>query len=303
MKIIVPVDGSEFSEQAIPCAQDIASRCDATLHLVRVHQYAIDLSIAPVSAALCEAVDHETRDAEIRYLRRLQSSCTAHDVNIFSLDAPVAEALAEHVAEHAADLVIMTTHGRGGLSRAWLGSVADRLVRMTRVPVLMLRPGRDCAVHGHGFSATRILIPLDGSLLAESIIEPAITFGALTGAGYTLLQVVAPAIAGSPQTARQSELDAVTMRRESLAYLELTAVRMRSRGLDVESRVILQSNTAAAIAEAAVHAKCDVIAMATHGRSGWSRVALGSIADKVLRTTPMPLLVLRPDMIVAEKIA
>ena len=105
------------------------------------------------------------------------------------LDGPPAQTLADHVRENGIDLVIMTTHGRGGLSRFWLGSVADRLVHHLAIPVLVIRPS-ESARRIAGIS--RILVPLDGSALAESILDPLRTLAGVTGAELVLAAAVEP---------------------------------------------------------------------------------------------------------------
>lgn len=303
MRIMVPVDGSEFSEQALPGAFSIAGRSASEIHIARVYQFSgIVAHDAAISGGLAATIDREARDAEMKYMIALAARfpATGALTRSFSLDAPVADALARHIEEQSIDLVMMTTHGRGGLSRAWLGSVADRLIRATNVPVLLCRPrpprvrGSRTETQSTPVVASHILIPLDGSSLAECIIEPAVELGAITGARYTLLQVVAPAIRASASNSAESNSDSMYLKHEALSYLEARAQSLRARGLTVEVRVVMQDNVAAAIAEECVHAECDLIAMATHGRTGWTRVALGSIADKVLRSAPVPLLILKP---------
>ena len=297
MKILVPVDGSEFSEQAMPAAIQIAARCNAVVHIARSHALPLAAAIAPVSGYYNDALDRETRVAEMTYLRNAAarwSSASTTVIRPFCLDAPIVEALSAHAVEHAVNLIVMTTHGRGGLSRAWLGSVADRLVRTVHVPVLLRRPSSVESALLSAARISRVLIPLDGSVLAESIIDHAIAIGSLTRAGYTLLQVVAPPIIASASATIESGAMAAQLRAEAHAYLSRQAALLRARGFDVDTRVIMQMNIAAAIVEEAVESSCDVIAMATHGRSGWSRIALGSVADKVLRSAPVPLLVMSP---------
>ncbi|HSL71468.1 MAG TPA: universal stress protein, partial [Longimicrobiales bacterium] len=207
-------------------------------------------------------------------------------------------ALEAYVREAGIELIVMTTHGRGGLSRAWLGSVADSLVRSINVPVLLFRPRGDDAAEARAFRLRHILIPVDGSDLSEHVIDHAIWLGRLTGARYTLMQVVAPPF-GVPATdvipvAPLAPQDVESLRSLATAYLEQVANRLRGDGLQVDTVVVVQTQSAPGILEEALQCGADLIAMATHGRGGWQRVALGSVADKVLRGTSVPLLILRP---------
>ncbi len=293
--ILVPLDGSLFSEQALGYAMDIAERCDAVVHLVRVHTTPILAVSAAMPAYYSAESDEEVTVAEREYLDRIGQKWHARGrhVRVASLSGPIATAIHEYADRCAVDLIVMTTHGRGGLSRAWLGSVADRLVRATHIPVIMLRPhNSDAEPVVVNRTRPHILIPLDGSELAESIIGHAVDIGALLDARYTLLQVVPPPIAVSPAVREQALRDTVALRAEARTYLDRWAMRLRARGFHVDTRVVLQSQSAIGIVEEALAGECDMIAMATHGRSGFTRMALGSVADKVMRTASAPLLTL-----------
>jgi nucleotide-binding universal stress UspA family protein len=218
----------------------------------------------------------------------------------------VADCIREQAAESGADLVVMTTHGRGPLARFWLGSVADELVRRSPVPLLLVRPRETAPDPGQEPDLGRVLLPLDGSTLAEQIIEPAVALGGLAGAEYTLLRVVRPAVwvhavLESPDARReaQSLLDRVEdLRRQVLKeaedYLTGVAQRLRARGLRVQTRVAVDEHPAGAILHEAAAGGAGLIALATHGRRGLSRLLLGSVADKVVRGAPVPVLVHRP---------
>ena len=297
-RIMVPLDGSNFSEQAIEYAMGIAARAGATVHLVRVHTESMPMALAPFPVLFDAELDGQAHAFETAYLERIAAPWTAVGRKVVTTNpvGPIVSTLARYADATNIDLIVMTTHGRGGLSRAWLGSVADRLVRETRVPVVLLRP-RVESMHAHAFTfaPTHILIPLDGSDLSESVIEPALRLGALTHARFTLMQVLLPPFSISTEVAQHAKADDDALRRASHDYLRQWAIRLRQRGFEVETRVVLQANPAAGIIEEALFAECDLITMATHGRSGWARTALGSVTDKVLRCAPTPLLTLRPS--------
>jgi nucleotide-binding universal stress UspA family protein len=106
------------------------------------------------------------------------------------LDGPVPDAINRYAAATGADLLVMTTHGRGPLARFWLGSVADALVRQASVPILLVPPKGAAPDLAQTPVIRRVLIPLDGSELAEQVLEPALALGAATQTEYTLLRVV-----------------------------------------------------------------------------------------------------------------
>jgi nucleotide-binding universal stress UspA family protein len=297
--ILVPLDGSAFGEQALPLARQLARKARAELHLVHVHQpvqpsvYVQDISV------YTGQLEEEAREREEEYLAGLANR-TAELAGVVVrralLDAPVAPALARYAEEEGVGLVVMTTHGRGGLSRAWLGSVADALVREATIPVLVLRPRDGVTAEEEPREFRRILIPLDGSELAEQILEPTIELGRLMDAEYTLLQVVVPPFVLMPPTSAvvvEPEPDDGVGPHGSEQYLAEVAARLREEGHRVKVVVETYPNAAQAILDYAKQNEIDLIAMSTHGRTGFSRIALGSVSDKVLRGAEVPVLLLR----------
>jgi nucleotide-binding universal stress UspA family protein len=307
--ILVPLDGSPFSEHALPAAVGVARRTGATLELVRVHEPVMpvvpgQLAAVPVTpvasaSAFDPRLEENHRRADESYLQSTAARITVEsglNARITLLDGLPGEALAARVTERGADLIVMTTHGRSGLSRLWLGSVAEGLVRHVTVPVLLVKPGeRKPDASARAFR--RVLIPLDGSPLSESIMEPAIE---VAGAEvkYSIVRVSepvgSPSVAGFGAAAVARE-EAEQMEHQINAYLDSVAERLRARGLDVERRPLLHVHAASAILHAAAEIGADLIAMATHGRGGLRRLLLGSVADKVLRGADTIVLLYRPD--------
>jgi nucleotide-binding universal stress UspA family protein len=177
---LVPLDGSDFAEQALPLAFGIARRAAAALHLVRVHVPSAALYPVMPMESMGTDRDQPLAEAERSYLdgvaRRLAAT-TAAPVTSALVHGPVVDGILEQARSQAADLILMTTHGLGPLSRFWLGSVADELVRRSSVPVLLVRPQEPPPDLTSEVGPHRILIPLDGSPLAERVVEPAIALG------------------------------------------------------------------------------------------------------------------------------
>jgi nucleotide-binding universal stress UspA family protein len=296
--ILLPLDGSPFSEHALPLAVDLAVRSGARLHLVQVHEPPLAQVYPDGLPVYDDRWDGAIRAQTEEYLRSVAQRCMERGgvspvTNL--LDGSVAPAIAQYAAEVGIDLITMTTHGRGGISRAWVGSVADSLVRRGAVPLLLIRP-KDQDVDWTPRDETRhVLIPLDGSELSEGILEPAIVLGSLIGARYTLLRIVLPVpFVVGPQIAGVAfdEGGAEQSRLSAAAYLEGLGGRMP--GADVAVETVFHTIPALGILDFAATHAVDMIAMATHGRGGWSRVALGSVADKVMRGTMMPVMLYRP---------
>jgi nucleotide-binding universal stress UspA family protein len=299
--ILVPLDGSIVAEHALPLAVEIAHRAKATLHLVHVH-VPVASAYSGIELTIDLSFDATVRENEQVYLERvLQQIVTASPVRVTYelLDGPVAAALCAQAVATGTDLIVMTTHGRGPLSRFWLGSIADKLVRQEPMPVLLLRPREETPDLACKPSLQHVLIPLDGSELAEEILESAIALGSLMQAHYTLLHVLEPIIlpdrrfAGNAVGGFDSDL-LKTLQDEAQAYLDRMAGRLRARSLQVQTRLITNRTAAPAILDEVREHPTDLIALATNGRGGLARLLLGSVADKVVRGSAVPVLVYRP---------
>lgn len=296
--ILVPLDGSAFAEEALPTALAIAARESARLELVIAHEVlpAYRVQGAPPRDS---RLDNEIREERSRYVDAIADwarRSTSVPVTATLVAGPIVTTLAEHIGTRV-DLVVMTTHGRGGLSRLWLGSVADGLVRRVAVPVLVIQPGGSGARAQPPGSFARILLPLDGSPFAEDAIEQAVALGG-HGAEYRLLKVV-PLLVTEVLVAKVADVvhaEAEAERVQMEAYLQHTAHRLRSRGLRVETRTLVHHQPARAILEYAADQGVDLIAIATHGRGVAGRLLVGSVADKVLRGATVPVLIHRPTI-------
>jgi nucleotide-binding universal stress UspA family protein len=214
------------------------------------------------------------------------------------LEGSVAETLDRYVAGNGVELVVMTTHGRGGLSRVWLGSVADKLVRRLTVPVLLMRPSEDTKKPVTDIVFRRILIPLDGSAKAEAALEPALALGTVGDAQYLLLRVVEPRLPDylPVRDLREIKEDSLLGRDlEARRYLRRVMDRLWAKDAKVRTKVYVAGSPALEVLRQADAAGADLIAMATRGAGGVERLLLGSVADKVLSGADIPLLIIRPQ--------
>jgi nucleotide-binding universal stress UspA family protein len=296
--ILVPLDGSPFAEQALPLACDLVRRAGATLRLAMVHQVMPMYAASPEAPQLDPALEEEWRRREQTYLddvvARLKKEANL-DACAALLTGYVPGALEDYVEATATDLVIMTTHGRGPLSRFWLGSVADKLMRTLPIPILMIRPSEKPAPTP--ISLERILIPLDRSTFSEAVLGPAIALGKVIQARFTLLHVFNPVPMVDPSfglpVGVDVELNEET-RRQSEAYLDGVADRFRKEGFEVECLVGATKGPAQGVLDQLAGGNYDLVALATHGASGVRRAIVGSVADKVVRAASCPVLVLPP---------
>lgn len=292
--IIVPLDGSDFGEQALPMAAHIAEREHAEIELVHVYEW-LPPYLVSGAPPLDPQLDIDLRKDRANYLKAVAERVrrtTSLRVEAMLLEGPVTPTLIDHIASRHADVVVMASHGRGGLSRIWTGSVAQDVVRNSEAPVLVFRPTEGGArAQGHaGFR--RVLIPLDGSPVAEEAIEHAVAVARDTGVEFYLFNVLPPAdYIGSDSLVIPDDREIFDA---AVRYLEGVAGPLRARGFTVDYQTIRHSSPARAILEYAEQSTVDLIAMETQGRSGLARRLTGGVTDKVFRGASVPVLVHRP---------
>ena len=301
--VMVPLDGSTFAEQALPLALGLCRRSGARLHLVFVRaslpvdwpggygRKYLDGIAAGIESELPGRISHMVVMDELAPLEYPPPASNA-----------VADVLLRHARECDADLILMTTHGHGGIRRAWLGSVADSLIRISTLPILLLRPSDDsftiAAAADRGIS--HVVVPLDGSAAGEKALAQAERIGAVFGARYTLVRVTSPlAWELAPQSwTSPGPPEMPPLSRQMVAdYLERTAAPMRERGLAVATQVLDGISPASAILDFAQTHAVDLIAMSTAGAGGIRRLLLGSVADKLVREGVVPMLVCNRSLV------
>jgi nucleotide-binding universal stress UspA family protein len=290
--ILLPVDGSHFSEIVLPLAVSIARRSNAHLHLVRVHVQGVPTAESIVVANYDALLREWEHDALMVTKRRAEAAGVSTSANI--LDGNIVGALQEYVALADIDLVVMTTHGRSGIPRAVMGSVAEQCVRKTQVPILLVRPSdADDSTVTEFVGIERILVPLDGSVESESVLPDAIALASLFDAELILARAaIAPfeVVVTIGPAALTSYLAKLSMQAEE--YLA-GVMRTLPRDLKASYTTLSADSASQSILRCAKDCRADLIAMATHGRSGWARVAVGSVAETVLHKSTTPVLLIK----------
>ncbi len=296
--ILVPLDRSSFAERALPLALGLARRANARLDLVEVHA---DYALEDPRAGWAWSYDRQT-DNEWRRQERLYLDATAKWLASVSpvrittavppgsnLDAEcVAAGILDRARDCGTDLIVVATHARGLLSHPGLGSVADELIRRAGVPVLVLPPGDTVPGLIPEPALDELLIPLDGSPLAEQVLGPALGLARLMEASCDILRVVQTHPSSGGEADRPPEVA------EAEEYLNGVAARLQRPGLRVRTRVLVARDAAEAVLREAAARTSGLIALATHGRGGLNRLLLGSVASKLVRAAALPLLVYRP---------
>ena len=304
--IMVPTDGSGFDREAIRVALRIAERSDAKVRLVRVLATGSFFGMAAAAEGTAVAVDlvRSERDRALSELYALAAECRATSKADISVDlhaGPVNDVLQGYARRNDVDLIVISTHGRSGISRLSLGSVTDSLIRHTTIPVLVVKPSTSYLNPQLSEVFKRIVVPLDGSELAEQILPRVLTLANLEEAEITLLNVLVP------QSYSQKEIVDPNLpwwdKDISVAqsYLFRIAGNLRRAGVPVTTDIVISENVAGAIGDFASREKADLIAIATHGRGGLNRMLHGSVADAVMHSTRISMLVFKPDKIAVQE--
>jgi nucleotide-binding universal stress UspA family protein len=267
---MVPLDGSPAAEAALPWAIHLAQRTRGEVRLVGVHAPPAVLLDGETLGTVIP--DDSVRQNEIDYFAGVQSHVKAAGVPVAAdlLDGGVVNALAGYAATLRPNWIVMLSHARGAVGRFLFGETATEFVRRSPGPVLLVHEGDAPDVR-------YVLAPLDGSPLAERILAPAVEFARAVGADLTLLMVQSDARHPDPN-----------------GYLAKQVALLRTGGLIVQSRVIAEGRAADAIVVAA-EAPGTVVALATHGRGGLSKLVWGSVTDQVVHRTRRPVLVFKPS--------
>ena len=299
-RLLVPIDGSAHSARALPLAAAFAARAGASLQVAVVHDPSAYIPFVPGEVAI-PVYDRELvaqhRAEDQRVVDAAVASLTAQGVSASGvlLDGTIVEALEAQVVRAGIDAVIMTTHGRSGFDRLRMGSVATAFLTRATVPILLVRAPDGAPETPPSLPTGALLCPLDGSPFAEAILPYATAFAGLLGLRLHLIDVTVPhALPMAPFGAEALLADDSALRAEEqgrASYLSRVLATCPA-GSSIEA--VTDMSVARAILEASKKTGVGAIAMATHGRGGFKRLVLGSVADEVIRHASVPLLVYRP---------
>ena len=321
--ILVPLDGSSRAERALPVAARLAQVSGGMVVLLRVvsppTEFAPYPAAEPMTFQATINADLEEARNYLKSITNVSSLSHVHTETEVLLGQPAATILSVAKARHI-DLVVLCSHGYTGMKRQVIGSIAEQVAHHAPAPVLLLREEGPAFVgispHEGPLGTWRVLIPLDGSEQAVAAIVPSaqlVTALAAPGPGALhFIQVVIPPVA---EQISQSEREAIVQKAKE--YLSATVEHIRQgrvaspvAGLQLAMTwsVTIDDDIVAGIARVAeegedvegagVFGKSDVIAIATHGYGGLRQWAMGSITERVLQVTRLPLLIVRsPEMI------
>lgn len=282
-RVLFPTDGSDGATTVLEYVLDFVELHGSTLHLLNVADTAHD-SVTRIGRDVVDVLEREGRqiladEAERAEERRVS---TVTDV----LQGSVPETITEYAEQNNIDLIVMPTHGRTGLERFLLGSVTERVIRESTVPVLTIRP-HDGPAPALSIPYRRVLVPTDGSAGADSALEVGVDLAAAATATVHILSVVETTRLGidlySTLHADEHEAQANEDVAAATAFAEEASVE------SVVGAIEQGASVHRAIRSYIDDHEIDLVVMGTHGRADGKRHLLGSTTEKLVRTSPVPL--------------
>jgi nucleotide-binding universal stress UspA family protein len=289
LTVLIPLDGTSLSEQALQALPLLRSAGVTRVRLVSVGEVAWEDPGGRASEPLRETIEKSRAGLEA-YLKGQSEGVAAIglETTFVVRVGRAAEEILDEAEAVGADLICIATHGRSGIERFRLGSVADRVVRGAHCPTLVIGP--NVRVRLEPYQVRRILVPLDGSDIGEAALAVADLFARKAGAGLDLVRVVStPAMAMEPAGAYSIDL-LESMQEAAELYLERVAKGLRATPIRTAS---FMGTIAEELLRYLETNPAELVVMGSHGRGGVARWLLGSVADRLLHG-PSPVLVIRP---------
>jgi nucleotide-binding universal stress UspA family protein len=294
-RILVPLDGSQRAERAIPWADELAGALSAEVQLLSIVEPRPLPGIPMGEGVIEEVVESEIAAARAALDWEAGLFTHAHPTRREVTVGLPGEAITGLAQARGVALIVMSSHGRGEFQRAFLGSVADEVIRESRLPVLVIR---DTVPSPPDHAPRTILVPLDGSELSEAVLTHVKPLARALRARLILFWQVDLPPRNLPIQGTLIPLSTVAAsgRSDMVDYLEGTAAGLQADGIQADVRVWFGTR-AESIVRFAEEERVDLIAMSTHGRHGFGRWLRGSTADYVLRHATVPVLTVRPGAI------
>jgi nucleotide-binding universal stress UspA family protein len=279
--ILLPFDGSEGAAEALHHASEIAHWADATIHVVYVADTARD-SVTVVEGHTVDALVQQGEEIVDEAARTLETLGSSYDTDI--VQGNPAPTIVEYAERYDQDLVVMPTHGREGVSRYLLGSVSEKVVRLSSIPVLTVRMQPDEELT---FPYENVLIPTDGSTAATHAAEYLVEFAAALDATVHVLSVVENSTPGPDLRSTGSE---AKNEQAATDAVETVVSAAETRGVTDIVRHVEHGSPVEEILDSIESNDVHVLGMGTTGRRGTERILLGSVAEKTVRSAPVPVM-------------
>jgi len=283
-KLLFPTDGSDGAAAVFDHVLALADAHDATVHVVNVADTTRE-SVTTVRGRVVDALEQagaETvREAATRASER--SVPTVTEV----LQGEPYRTIVDYADTYDIDLVIMPTHGRRGLERFLLGSTTERVVRRAEVPVLTIRPDDDVSVR---YPYRTVLVPTDGSDSAAAALDVGLDVATVASSAVHLLSVVDVTSLGVDVRA---DIQAAALEEGAHDVVDAAAERANAAGIDPTTAVEFGGSIPGVVRSYVTDNDVDLVVVGTHGRTGFDRYVLGSVAEALVRTAPVPVLTVR----------
>jgi nucleotide-binding universal stress UspA family protein len=286
-KLLVPLDGSKLSEQILPYAKAIAGALNLPVELFGVEEAGLK--------------GLYTAKGEIKkYLAKMGDRLSADKMTVSHHveSGDPGQLIAERARSESGTLIAIATHGLSGIQRLFLGSVAYKVVHLSTCPILLVRPKEE-SESGKPARIKSILVPLDGSALAEKVFPMVTALAKHMNLEVCLIRAYQPPpvsnVVGDGFIANGGQQIRAALRREVDDYLNGKVQALQSGGLDRVSAIAVEGDGAEQIIELATRTPDNIIVMSTHGQTGLGRWVLGSVAEKVIQYSRDPVLLIRPE--------
>jgi len=292
-KLLVPLDGSKTAENVLPYARLLATQLQLPTELLSIVE--LPMSAVAEKALYLDSIVERAVAVSQEYLNRIAKTFGGADVTVSVEKGNPEELILARAEGEEKTLTAMGTHGRSGIGRWLLGSVAEKIVREAKNPLFLVRAKEDAKTEGQA-ALNSIIVPLDGSTLAERILPHAIELAKALKLKVILVQVFTLKQIIHTYKDYIPDFDALQKSTESGAsrYLEEKERQLKREGLEVSS-LAAEGEAAETILELAKGAPDSLLAMCTHGQSGIRRWMLGSVTEKVIRHAENPVLAIHPQ--------
>jgi nucleotide-binding universal stress UspA family protein len=313
-KALVPLDGSDVSLGILPYVSYLAKRLDIPVALALVvspddleaseEVTMSDRPGLPIARSAVDALD-EAKSWAYRFASQLNQQGIVTETVVSTGDEP-AEEILRLADQQGCDFIAMATRDRNLLSQAIGGSVTNQVVRSARVPVLAIAPEKSNIEQGQEIALSRALIPLDGSSFGESVLPYVEYLAQKLSLELVLLRIlqlsdVYPPLAGAPMaadpgSARVQAIAEEAAEAEIVRYLKERTARLTGKGINARWQMIRGDTPARRVADLAQEYSDNMIALASHGRSGVARWVMGSVAEELIRATGDLVLVIPSEL-------
>jgi nucleotide-binding universal stress UspA family protein len=294
-RLLIPLDGSKTAEAALPYGRTLARTLKIPVELLSIVDITVLATQVFRGSGYFEPIIAETVRSSEEYLNRIAKTFPADNVSC-TVETGKAEDVIIEKAGSDATLTAMATHGRSGIDRLIMGSVAEKVLRSAINPLILIRASEEADSEGLAVLKS-VIVPLDGSELAETVLSPVVQLANALKLEVILLrayQIPMNTYAGMEDSYPiDYEKISGALKEEAQSYLERKVAELKRNGIEKLSFVISEGSGAGEIVALGRRTPDNLIAMCTHGRSGIKRWVLGSVTEKVVRLSEDPVLIIR----------